>query len=147
RRFLDDALSLEQAAGELGLAEPGDLAAIFRVPQFSGLGLFPLSTGGVVRRDAWEDYFDQVVSALGVGQPLPALDAQTRANFPAGKVTLAVDLKSNHKNNLFTPGDAMFFEVTNHSDKPAHIELVATGTRGEKVVVTPANLKLAPGKT
>jgi serine/threonine-protein kinase len=148
RRYLDDALTLEQAAGELGLEAPGDLAAIFRIPQFSGLGLFPLSIEkGVVRRDAWEDYFDQVVSALGLGQPLPALDAQTRANFPAGKVQLPVDLKSNHKNNLFTPGDALFFQVVNRSEKPVYIELIGTGTRGEKVVLTPANLTVAPGTT
>ena len=43
RRFLDAPIALTNAGGELGLAEPGSLQALFRSPQFAGLGLVPLA--------------------------------------------------------------------------------------------------------
>lgn len=147
RRYLDDSLTLQQAAGELGLAEPGELAAIFRVPQFAGLGLISLSNDGVVRRDAWEEYYDQVVRNLGLGQPLPPLDGLTRKDYPAGKAPLEVDLKTNHKNNLFTPGDDLVIEVVNRGARPIVIELVGVGTKGEKVVLTSPGLRLGSGQS
>ncbi len=147
RRFLDDPLSLSQAAGELGLAKADELSAVFRLPRFTALGLIPLSNNGVVRRDAWEDYFDQVVSTLGLGVPLPPLDGLLRRDFPAGVAPLAIELRTNHKNNLFTPGDDLVIEVVNRSDKTLHIELIGTGTRGEKVVLTKPGLTVAAGAT
>jgi serine/threonine-protein kinase len=147
RRYLDDSLTLQQAAGELGLAEPGELAAVFRVPHFTALGLIPLSNGGVIRRDAWEDYFDQVVQNLGLGRALPALDGLLRRDFPAGKAPLNVELKTNHKNNLFTPGDDLIIEVVNRSLKQVSIELIGVGIKGEKVVLTSPGLTLDPGQS
>jgi serine/threonine-protein kinase len=147
RRYLDDSLTLQQAAGELGLAEPGDLAAVFRVPHFTALGLIPLGNDGVIRRDAWEDYFDQVVQNLGLGRALPALDGLLRRDFPAGKAPLNVELKTNHKNNLFAPGDNLVIEVVNRSQKQVSIELIGVGIKGERVVLTAPGLTLAPGQS
>ncbi len=147
RRFLDDSLSLAQAAGELGLPGPSELAAVFASPRFTALGLIPLTNGGVVRRDAWEDYFDQVVQELGLGVPLPPLDGLLRRDFPAGKPPLDVELKTNHANNLFRPGDELVVEVVNRSAVRLHIELVGTGPRGEKAVLTTAGLTVAAGQT
>src|SRR5262249_35848968 len=78
QRFLDAPLPLELASAELGLPEPAGLKALFRLPQFAALGLVPLAAEGVVRRDMWEDYYDQVVRQLGLGIPVVPLDGVTR---------------------------------------------------------------------
>src|SRR5206468_1583392 len=61
KRFLDAPLPLTAASAELGLAQPAGLNTLFRLPQFASLGLVPLTSEGVIRRDMWEDYYDQVV--------------------------------------------------------------------------------------
>src|SRR5262249_22991909 len=73
-RFLDGPLQLTTASAELGLPESGGLQSVFRAPQFAGLGLVPLAAEGAIRRDMWEDYFDQVVRDLGLGIPVVPLD-------------------------------------------------------------------------
>src|SRR5262249_42402509 len=81
RRFLDAPLPLAAASAELGLAEPAGLQSVFRLPRFTSLGLVPLASDGVVRRDMWEDYYDQVVRQLGLGVPLVPLDGVTRPDI------------------------------------------------------------------
>ena len=84
QRFLDAPLQLSAAAAELGLPEPGSLQAVFRSPLFTALGLEPLtSEKGLVRRDMWEDYFDQVVQQLGLGVPVAASGRSDAAGLPA----------------------------------------------------------------
>jgi serine/threonine-protein kinase len=145
--FLDDPLSAAAAASELGLADGSKLTAAYRTPQFAGLGLGPLASGGVVRRDAWEDNYDQAVRGLGLGTPLVPVDGVLRRDHPAGTLGVDVELKTNKPNNQFEPGDELVVTITNKSLKPVHAELVGTSTRGEKVLLTPKPVLIAPGKS
>ncbi len=147
RRFLENPLTVAMAAGELGLPNAQSLQGIFRLPQFSALGLLPLDSGGVVRRDAWEDYFDLAVRGLGLGIPVVPVDGLVRRNYPAGEAPFAVELTTNKKNNVFEPGDGLVIAVTNKSKKTLHVELVGTSAKGKKVVLTEKGLKLSAGQT
>ncbi len=146
-RFLENSLTVAHAAGELGLPNAQPLQGIFRLPQFSALGLLPLETGGVVRRDAWEEYYDQAVRGLGLGIPIVPVDGLSRRDFPAGAAPFAVELATNKKNNIFEPGDGLVIAVTNKSQRALHIELVGTSAKGKKVALTEKGLKLAAGQT
>src|SRR5262245_3842566 len=144
--YLDDPLSTTAAAAELGLADGAKLAATFHTPQFAGLGLAPLAAAGVVRRDAWEDNYDQAVRALGLGTPLVAIDGVLRRDHAAGSLGSEVELKTNKPNNLFEPGDELVVTVANKSAKPVHIELVGTSSRGRKVLLTPKPVVVKAGE-
>ena len=136
KHYLEDPLSLSAVAAELG-AHPKDLQAQFRSPTFAALGLEPLTTEkGLVRRDMWEDYFDQVVDQLGLGVPIVPLDGLTRPDFqPSPNVQphqLAVEVATNHKGNVFRPGDAMVLTVTNKSNRDVYVELIYSAANGRK---------------
>lgn len=146
RRFLDAALSLHGVAGELGLPTTEGLAATFKSPHFGGLGLLPLASQGVIRRDGWEDYFDQVVRGLGLGVPIVPLDGLARADYPAGAAPLNVTLTTNHPHNIFTPGDEMTVFIHNRSESRIHIELIATSSEGRKIILLPSTTTVAPGE-
>jgi serine/threonine-protein kinase len=139
-------LGVVAAAAELGLADGSKLAATFRTPQFAGQGLAPLAAGGVVRRDAWEDNYDQAVRGLGLGTPLVAVDGVRRRDHSAGPLG-EVELKTNKPNNIFEPGDELVVSVVNKSAKPIHVELVGTSSRGRNVLLTPAAVVVKPGET
>ena len=145
QRFLDGPLQLGTAAAELGLADPAGLPALFRTPQFAGLGLVSLASAGVVRRDMWEDYYDQVVRQLGMGVPVVPLDGLSRRDF-AALAGLEVELKTNKKNNVFAPGDELVIFATNKSPQDIHIELIGSSARGRKVILTPAVTLVKPGQ-
>jgi hypothetical protein len=117
--YSDDPLSTTAAAAELGLADTSKLVAPFRTPQFAALGLAPLAAGGVVRRDAWEDNYDQAVRALGLGTPLVAIDGVLRRDHAAGPLGAEVELKTNKPNNLFEPGQELVINVTRWSSSRA----------------------------
>lgn len=150
--YLDDALGAAAAAAELGIADGSKLAAAFGTPQFAGLGLAPLAAGGVVRRDAWEDNYDQAVRGLGLGTPLVAADGISRRDHAAGALGAAVllqaiDPKTNKAKTFFKPGDELVVSVTNKSAEPVHAELIGTGIRGEKVLLTAKPVIVKPGDT
>jgi serine/threonine-protein kinase len=160
-RFLDKALDLTDAAGELGLSDVRDLKAVFRQPTFSTLGLAPLGrevekdgTRGMIRRDAWEDYYDSAVRALGLGVPILPLDGLTRLDYPAGRSDVRVNLAAKGQQEgekfvvkkVFTAKDKMIITVDNKSDKAVYIELIGTSTTGDKRILTEV-LTVAPGKT
>jgi len=147
QRFLDKPLQLNTVAGELGLAQTTGLEDAFKLPQFSALGLATLAAQGVIRRDSWEDSYDQVVRLQGLGTPLPPLDGVARRDYPAGPVPFEVELKTNKPNNLFQPGDRAFVFVVNQSQKPLYIELICTSTRGEKVIPVRSDTVVKPGQT
>ncbi|WP_162136292.1 c-type cytochrome domain-containing protein [Zavarzinella formosa] len=146
-RYADNPLTLTMAAGELGLTESADLRAIFRSPAFTGLGLLPLTNGGVVRRDAWEEYFDQAVRGLGLGIPVVPLDGDIRRDFPVVNAPFQVELKTNKKNNVFEPGDEMRVTITNKSEKTLYVELIGTSAKGRKVILLNSKTRLEPGKS
>lgn len=146
RRFLEDPLTLGTAAGELGLADASDLAGVFRSRQFVGLGLVPLASRGAVRRDTWEDYYDQIVRELGLGQPVIPLDAVTRFNYaPLGRGP-DVSVTTTRGSRFFAAGDEIAVIVKNTGKTPVFTELIGTGTKGEKVVLVPAGTKIAAGE-
>ncbi|HBI45205.1 MAG TPA: hypothetical protein DDY78_20470 [Planctomycetales bacterium] len=146
KRFLDDPIPLAGASGELGLNDPSGLASVFKMPQFSSLGLMPLSAKGVVRRDAWEDYYDQIVRALGLGVPIVPIDGVLRGDYPASAPPFEVVLKTNKKNNSFEPGDDLVVSVVNHSTKPIYIELVGVSSKGRMVILTAPGAVVAAGQ-
>jgi hypothetical protein len=146
-RFLDEPITLAIAAGELGITHSADLRAVFRAPALASIGFSPLTGGGVVRRDAWEEYYDQVVRALGLGKSVVPLDGTIRRDFPAANPPVLVDLTTNKKNNIFEPGDELTITVVNRSEKPVFVELVGTSAKGKIVVLVNAKTKVEPGKS
>ncbi len=154
QRFLDRPLSLPVVAGELGLAPDqaslirttGDLETVFRLPQFSRLGLATLAARGEVKRDAWEDYYDQVVRHLGLGMAVVPLDGHSRRDYPAGPAPFKVELTTNKKTNVFQPGDTLFVFVANQSPHTLDIELIGSGTRGGKKILA-SGVRVGPGQT
>jgi len=147
RRYIEDPITLKTAAGELGLANSADLAAVFRSRQFAALGLVPLATKGAIRRDSWEDYYDQIVHEMGLGTPVISLDAIDRLDYaPQGRGP-NVSITTTRGSRTFAPGDEINILVKNTGDLSIFVELVGTGTKGEKVVLIPAGTTLASGKS
>jgi serine/threonine-protein kinase len=147
RRYLENPITPSVAAGELGVANAADLQAAFRAPAFASIGLLPLTGTGVVRRDAWEEHFDQAVRALGLGKTIVPLDGTIRRDFPAANPPVAVELTTNKKNNAFEPGDELTITVTNRSDKSIFVELVGVSAKGKIAVLVNPKTKVEPGKT
>jgi hypothetical protein len=46
---------------------------------------------------------------------------------------------------VFAPGDEIAILVSNKGKTPVFVELVGTGTKGEKVILIPAGNSIAPG--
>jgi len=136
RNYLDNALSLDQAAAELGLESSDGLARVFALPQFTRLGLAGLTAGGAIRRDSWEDYFDLITGHLGLGLPIAPVDGLTRPDHLADGRSFGLILKTNKRNNIFSPGDKMFISVENNSGIDLFIELIGTDARGKAVELT-----------
>jgi serine/threonine-protein kinase len=147
RRYLDEPMHLGTVVGELGLTDSADLTGLFRSPQFVNLGLVPLSAQGVIRRDAWDDYYDSVVRGIGLGIPIVPLDGIARREFPSVAEPFKVALKTNKRLNLFEPGDELVIFVTNESHRPIWAELIGTSARGKKVILTPNPVQVAAGQT
>jgi hypothetical protein len=142
-RYLDYAMTLETAAGELGFHDGRGLRPIFGTREFSALGLVPLSAkGGKIRRDSWEDYFDQAVRGLNMGTSVVPIDGVTRRDYSAPPVYHYVKLTTNQKGNTFRPGDKMIITVKNESKLPVWIELFGTGVEGNKHFITKGVIKL-----
>jgi len=145
RRFLEDPLSLSTASGELGLVSSSDMAVVFRSRQFASLGLLPLAAKGAVRRDTWEDDFDQIVRELGLGEPLIPLDAVSRNDYAPLGHGPDVSVTTTRGSRFFAAGDKINIIVKNNGKLPVFIELIGTGTKGEKLVLIPAGTELAAG--
>ncbi len=117
----------------------------FRSRQFVALGLVPLSSHGAVRRDTWEDYFDQIVRELGLGEPVAPLDAVSRFDYAPLGHGPDIEISTTRGSRVFSAGDEIAIIVANKGKSPVFIELVGTGTKGEKVVLMPAGTQLAAG--
>ena len=146
RKFIDAPLTISQASAELGLKYSSSLKAVFRLPQFTQLGLAGLSTGGVIRRDTWEDYFDQVVRQLGVGVPIAPVDGLTRPDHLADGLASGLKVSTNKRSNIFSPGEEMVITVKNQTGVDLFIELLGTSALGKKVALTNGILSLKNGK-
>lgn len=145
RRFLEDPLLLGTVTGELGLQNPGDMAAVFRSRQYAALGLIPLASKGAVRRDTWEDYFDQVVRELGLGEPIVPLDSVVRLNYAPLGHGPDVTITTTRGSRFFAAGDEIAIIIKNNGRLPVFVELVGKGTKGENVVLVPASTQLEAG--
>ncbi|MFO0940680.1 MAG: c-type cytochrome domain-containing protein [Pirellulales bacterium] len=145
RRFLEDPITLTAASGELGLMKTGDLGAVFRSRQFAALGLVPLASQGAVRRDTWEDYFDQIVRELGLGDPIVSLDSNTRHDYAPLGHGPDIKITTTKNSRTFSAGDQIAVLVTNQGKAEVCVELIGTGIKGEKVVLVPAGVRLGPG--
>ncbi|MEQ9408156.1 MAG: c-type cytochrome domain-containing protein [Fuerstiella sp.] len=147
RKFLDAPLTLRQAAAELGLKDSAGLQTVFQLPQFTQLGLAGLASGGVIRRDTWEDYFDRVVRQLGIGVPIAAVDGLTRPDHLSDGLAVGLKISTNKRSNIFSPNEEMFITVKNDSGVDLFIELVGSSARGDMVVLTADVLSLKNGQT
>lgn len=148
RKFLDAPLTLSQAASEVGLEGAEHLQSLFRLPEFTRLGLGGLAAGGVIRRDTWEDYFDRIVRKLGSGHPLPPLDGLIRSDHLADTELAAnLSLKTNKSGNVFSPGDELVISLTNNSRHELSVEMIGTSSRGRIARLTDGVVPLPPGKT
>jgi len=136
RNYRDHALSLEQAAAELGLESAAGLERIFALPQFTRLGLAGLTSGGVIRRDSWEDYFDLIIGHLGLGLPIAPVDGLTRPDHLADSHSFGLELKTNKRSNIFSPGEKMAITVENRTGVDLFIEVIGTDARGRIVELT-----------
>lgn len=146
KRFLDTPLQLRTVAGELGLTAVDDLKATFRQPNFTAFGLVALANAGVIRRDMWEDYFDDVVRSLGLGIPILPIDSLTTLDHLPDSNKSKLQISTSKKNNVFAPGDELRITVSNSGTVPLFIELFGTSAAGETVALIPAGTKLEAGK-
>jgi serine/threonine-protein kinase len=146
QRFLETPLQLSSAAAELGLPDHTGLAGVFLSPRFSELGLIPLGSGGVVRRDMWEDYFDDVVRQLGIGIPVNVTDGLTRTDLSGGEAALDIQLTTDHPNNLFAAGDGLVIHVKNRSKRDVYIELTGASSDDRRVILVPSTTVVKAGE-
>jgi serine/threonine-protein kinase len=151
-RFLDAPLPLMDVAGELGLPDAEPLRIQLATPQFAMLGLMPLVVPpegkrlpGVVRRDAWEDYYGPVVRNLGLGMPVIPLDGLLCRDYPPSSYCYKMELKTNLRN--LKPGDKLEISVTNKYDRPMYIELIGRSPQGEMQILIPSTTLLPVGQT
>ena len=144
--YLEGTLSVQEAAAELGVSHD-DLRASCRAPGFTRLGLAPLASGGVIRRDAWEDNFDAAVELLGTGIPMVAIDGNQRTEFVPNRKLDQIKLRTNKDNNFFEPGDQLRVFVENQTTDEVFIELYGTSVDGQRVRLTDGVRRLAAGGT
>jgi hypothetical protein len=100
-RYLEEKVTGLTAAAEVGRTDLDVVRAQFRSSDAVQMGMPQLAVNGAVRRDAWEDSFDQVVRTLALGDAVPNVNALTRSEYQ--------------------PIDAPFeMEVTFNKPAPAH---------------------------
>jgi serine/threonine-protein kinase len=154
--FSDTPLKLTDASAELGYPKAEGLEVVFRQPQFASLGLTALGAEnkkgtnlGLIRRDMWDDYFDQVVRMQGLGTPVVPLDSQVRAEyaptpapftvqFQVGKIDKADKLVQKAGSGTFEVGEKLVFFIKPSRD--VHVELVTTSVKGRRNVWVPPTL-------
>src|SRR5262249_20138724 len=106
--------------------------------------------GGAVRRDTWEDAYDQVLVETNQGTPLVPLDGVKRTDYQRQddiKVEIETrDARTKKKRVTFTPGDQAVIVVKNNSKNDLFIELIGNGSQGFKQVLFEAGTVLAAGK-
>jgi serine/threonine-protein kinase len=161
-RFLDEKLHLRTAAAELGFP-PERLRNVFASSDFASLGLVQLDSAGAVRRDTWEDFYDQVVRNLNAGEPIMPLDAVTRRDYRPSQPPFDVEITINkagedaknkvqvvlvdqEKHSILAGGDHVEILVTNSTPKDVFLEVMISSFNGRKGMLQPGHLQLSPGK-
>lgn len=146
KRFLEAPLQLHTVAGEIGLKSTDELRIIVRQPGLTGLGLVALADAGVIRRDTWEDFYDQVITGLGIGIPVISLNGITRPNYIPPTSPIDVRISTTRANNIFSPGDELAIFVENKGNQPVFIEMLGRSFSGKLASILPASTKLAAGE-
>ena len=144
--YLEGTLTVDEAAAELGV-DAEQLKVSCRAPGFTRLGLAPLASGSVIRRDAWEDNFDAAAALLGAGTPVVPIDGNQKRDFVPDPKLDKIELTTNKKNNFFEPGDELRISVTNNSRVDITFELYGTSVEGKKVRLTSGVAKLSVGES
>lgn len=147
RRFLEEPVGLSRATAEAGMPSLATLRELARIPHFASLGFVPLATGGQVQRDAWDDFFDEIVRQVGVAAPIVAIDGLGRGDYPTARPAVDVDLRTNKPGNVLRVGEKASLIVENRSDRKVFIELVGTDADGLKVILTKPGLVIEPRQT
>jgi hypothetical protein len=151
-RFLDEQVRVRTAVAELGASDPEQASPeLFKGRRMTALGLPPLAfAGGAVRRDAWEEAFDQVLLESNQGSSIVPLDGLLRTDYQR-QDDLAVeietrDAKTDKKRLTFNPGDEAVVVGKNNSKTGVFIELIGTGVRGRKKILFENGTVLQAGK-
>jgi serine/threonine-protein kinase len=144
-RFLDNAINVRVAAEEVGVGGPERIEKSFQNREFAAVGLMELGSGGAVRRDTWEDDYDQVVEHFGRGVPVVPIDGATRTDYQRPDSRLTFTVSTNRQ--TLKAGDVLVVTLKNTSGVPLFVELVGTGTEGQKAVLTPEVVSVAAGAT
>jgi len=95
----------------------------------------------------WEDYFDQVVTALGLGIPVIPIDGLTRPAYIPKTSGIDVRITTTSKSNVFAPADELLIFVENKGQHPVFIELFGRSTNGEVARILKPDAELAAGET
>jgi serine/threonine-protein kinase len=149
-RFLDRVIKAHVAAAEVANLESDNVEKVFNNRDLATGGLLQLAFGGGVRRDAWEDTFDQVVRGLNVGKPLVPIDALTRLDYGTNENAefdiQTRDAETGRVKTTFIPGDKVKIVVKNRSKGAIFIEVVGTDAQGFKWVFADQNARVEPEK-
>ncbi len=128
KRYADRRVTLSTAAEELGTRQlQSMLKATLETPAFSNSALQTLASQAAVDRQTWESQFPQVVRALGLGIPIEPVDSTLDHHKSTGLIT-GLELKTNHADNVFAPGDRAKIIAHNATDRPMYGEVVAFST-------------------
>jgi serine/threonine-protein kinase len=148
-RFMDRPVAARAALAELGFGDPDREQSAFASRKLTTAGLVALAYGGAVRRDAWEDFYDQVVREARQGKPLVPLDGISKHEYQTltgPDVTLEIrDARTNKKKKVLAPDDEVVIVIANRSKGDLFIDLIGTSINGYKVVLA-ENLVVAAGK-
>jgi len=144
RRFLEEPVGLTRATAEVGLPSSTTLRELARIPHFASLGFVPLATGGLVQRDAWDDFFDEIVRQMGTATPVVPIDGLLRGDYPPARPALDVELRTSVPGNVLRVGEKAGLVVENRTDRRAFIELVGTDADGLKVILTKPGTAVEP---
>lgn len=80
-RYLEEKVTGLTAAVETGRTDLDVVRAQFRSAAAVQMGMPQLAVNGAVRRDAWEDSFDQVVRTLALGDAVPNVNGLSRSEY------------------------------------------------------------------
>jgi mono/diheme cytochrome c family protein/cytochrome c553 len=162
--YQEEKVTSRVAAAELGVADPEKIQGRFVSDAALALGLVQLGQGGAVRRDAWEENFDQVVKQMGLGKPIAAVDAVTRAEAqPTSAIALELTLnnpgkdsknklqvvvvnKTDPKRSVLAVNDRVEIQVLNNTDKNAFVEVGINSFQGSKAVFKPGRIEVKAGQ-
>jgi serine/threonine-protein kinase len=162
--YLEEKVTGRVAAAELGGPDLDKIQGRFTSEAAAALGIVQLGQGGAVRRDAWEENFDQVVKQMGVGKPLAPVDAVTRSdcqpataiqmevtlNKPGkdtnGKLQVVVLNKTDPNRSVLAANDRVEIQAINNTGKDVFLEVCIHSFQGSKAIFKPGRIEVKAGQ-